>query len=124
MRLELVERETAVELRVAAAEHVEVDAVEDDDLHGQRSLVTHLARVARSTICVTFTSGGPAGAASRVRRNGDTSVDNQVVERAADVVLRKLDVPSRPVLAEEYEAAFLVTLQRRPRTVAVDLHAP
>src|SRR5205085_7472795 len=39
LRLELVQRETAVELRVAPSEHVEIDPVEDGDLHGGPSLI-------------------------------------------------------------------------------------
>src|SRR5205814_9183210 len=39
LRLERVQGKTAVELGIAASEHVEVDLVEDGDLHGEPSLV-------------------------------------------------------------------------------------
>src|SRR4051812_30733006 len=49
--LEVGDRETAVHLRVAPAEHIQVDAVEDDDAHEGGMLVVWLVRAARFPGC-------------------------------------------------------------------------
>ena len=84
-RLELVERGAAVLLRIAAAEHVEVDAVEDEDAH---------------------------------RRN----LGDQLVEGAADVILRHLRLEGAVVAEQdEPQRPLLVGQQRLPRAVAVNV---
>src|SRR5438552_2660560 len=45
---------------------------------------------------------------------------DQPVELAADVFGRNLDVPARPIVAEEHEPCLLVAAERGPRALAVD----
>src|SRR5581483_5461235 len=58
--LQLVEAEPAVELRVASPEHVEVRAVQDDDLHQWM----RLSRAARTSLAGRASTLGPPGVSS------------------------------------------------------------
>src|SRR2546421_278301 len=59
---------------------------------------------------------------SKARFGGPSSLSDQLVECAADVLVGKLHVPLRTVVAQEHETALLVTTERSPRALAIDPH--